>query len=47
MPARGDPPGNPAQLVANVLACGLALLAVFGAIKLLLGGAAPFTLAAG
>ncbi len=43
----GDPPGNPAQLVANVLACGLALLAVFGAIKLLLGGAAPFTLAAG
>lgn len=43
----GDPPRSAAQLAVNVLACGLGLLAVLGAIKLLLGGAAPFALTAG
>jgi diguanylate cyclase (GGDEF)-like protein/PAS domain S-box-containing protein len=43
----GAPPDRTAQLVVNALACVLGLVAVCGAVKLLLSGSAPFTLATG
>jgi diguanylate cyclase (GGDEF)-like protein/PAS domain S-box-containing protein len=43
----GFPPGNTAQLGVTALGCVMALVAAFGAVKLLLGGSAPFTLGAG
>ncbi|GIF98983.1 sensor domain-containing diguanylate cyclase [Catellatospora citrea] len=39
----GIPPGNIGQLAVTVLGCAVALIAVFGAVKLLISGMAPFT----
>ncbi|WP_144120772.1 sensor domain-containing diguanylate cyclase [Catellatospora sichuanensis] len=43
----GTPPPNTARLYVTVLASAMALLAVFGAVKLLISGSAPFTPGAG
>ncbi len=39
----GVPPDNTGQLAVTVLGCAVALIAVFGAVKLLISGLAPFT----
>ncbi|GAB4048647.1 hypothetical protein [Catellatospora paridis] len=44
---RGSPPGSTGQIAVNTVGSVLALIAVCGAVKLLLSGSAPFTLGAG
>ncbi|GAB4048669.1 sensor domain-containing diguanylate cyclase [Catellatospora paridis] len=43
----GYPPSHIGQLAATLLGCAMALIAAFGAVKLLISGSAPFTTGAG